>query len=229
MVSQYPAVDGFAVGRFADLNIRLTDATGIDPASIRLTVGTSEPLASGAPGLTISGNTVTYDSGDVALGAWGATVSVTLIAADTLGHALTHTWSFRLEPEPQVAANIFVFGSPTAQRAGQRVSGPAAALAARFPTPTGPVRASAQLPWQIDSVSADRVVITYATGGAPPFAAGQLICNLAPVKESEIFYRRVISTSSDLGNLRLTVMTSDAALTDFATSGSAAVSENSVV
>ena len=229
LVSQYPAVDGFAVGRFADLSLQLADVTGIDPASIRLTVGASGQLAPGAVGLTISGNTISYDSGDAALGAWGATISATLVVADTLGHTLTHTWSFRLEPEPQVAANIFVFGSPTAQRAGQRVAGPAAALAARFPAPTGPVRASASLPWQIDSVLADRVVITYVAGGAPTFAVGQLICNLAPTKESEIFYRRVVSASNDVANLKLTVMTSEAALTDFATSGSAAISANSVV
>lgn len=36
IVSQYPTVDGFAVGRFADLSIGLADATGINPASIRL-------------------------------------------------------------------------------------------------------------------------------------------------------------------------------------------------
>jgi len=229
IVSQYPTVDGFAVGRFADLSIVLADATGIDPASIRLTVGASGQLAPGAPGLTISGNTITYDSGDAALGAWGATVGATLIAADTLGHTFTHTWSFRLEPEPQVAANIFVFGSPTAQRAGQRVSGPAAALAARFPAPAGPQKAVAAPPWHIDSVLVDRIVIAYEAGGAPSFAVGQLICNLAPAKESEIFYRRIVSTSDDAVNLKLTVMTADAALTDFATSGSAAVSANSVV
>ena len=125
-----------------EIATQLADATGIDPASIRLTVGASGQLAPGAPGLTISGNMITYDSGDAALGAWGATISATLVAADTLGHTLTQTWSFRLEPEPQVAANIFVFGSPTAQRAGQRVSGPAAALAARFPAPAGPVKAN---------------------------------------------------------------------------------------
>lgn len=229
VVSQYPTVDGFAVGRFADLSIGLADATGINLAGIRLTVGTSGQLALGAPGLTISGNTITYDSGDAALGAWGATISATLVAADTLGHTLTHPWSFRLEPEPQVAANIFVFGSPTAQRAGQRVSGPAAALAARFPAPAGPVKANAPPPWHIDSVLADRVVIAYEAGGAPAFAVGQLICNLTPAKESEIFYRRVVSTSNDPVTLKLTVMTMDAALTDFASSGSAAISENSVI
>ncbi|MCU0782102.1 MAG: hypothetical protein MUF04_13525 [Akkermansiaceae bacterium] len=168
VVSQYPAVDAFAVGRFADLSIVLADASGIDPASIRLTVGGVGPLAQGGAGLTITGNTITYDSGDTALGAWGATLSATLVAADPLGHALTHTWSFRLEPEPQLAANIFVFGSPTAQRAGQRVSGPAAALAARFPAPAGPVRANDPPPWQIESVLADRVVIAYEAGGVHP-------------------------------------------------------------
>ena len=229
IVAQYPTVDGFAVGRFADLSIQLDDATGINPSSIRLTVGASGQLAPGAPGLTISGNTITYDSGDAALGAWGATISATLIAADTLGHTLTHTWSFRLEPEPQVAANIFVFGSPTAQRAGQRVSGPAAALAARFPAPAGPQKAVAAPPWHIDSVLADRVIIAYEAGGAPPFAAGQLICNLAPAKESEIFYRRVVSTSVDAGNLKLTVMTSEAVLADFVTQGSTSMSDDAIL
>jgi hypothetical protein len=202
IVSQYPAVDGFAVGRFADLSLVLADATGIDPASVRLTVGASGQMASGAPGLTISGNTITYDSGDAALGTWGATISATLVAADTLGHTLTHTWSFRLEPEPQTAANVFVFGSPTAQRAGQRVSGPAAALA---PAPAGPQKVVESPPWSIHEVLADRIVIAYQAGGTPAFTAGQLVCNLAPAKESEIFYRRVLSTSDDSVNLKLTV------------------------
>ena len=227
--AQYPSVDGFAVGRFADLSIELTDATGIDPASIRLTVGGTGPLAPGAMGLTISGNTITYDSGDAALGAWDATLSATLVVSDNLGHTLTHTWSFRLEPEPQVAANIFVFGSPVAQRSGQRVSGPAAVLASRFLAPVGPVRANAPAPWEIDAVLADRIVIAYEAGGAPSFAAGQLICNLAPTKESEIFYRRVVSTSHDAVNSKLTVMTEDAVLTDFILQGAISFSENSVI
>lgn len=134
---------------------------------------------------------------------------------DTHGHTLTHTWSFRLEPEPQVAANIFVFGSPTAQRAGQRVTGPAAALAARFPAPAGPQKASDPPVWSIHEVLADRIVIVYQAGGAPVFTAGQLICNIAPVSESQIFYRRVLSTSDDPANLKLTVFTEEAELTDF--------------
>lgn len=226
VLSQYPAVDGFAVGRFADLTIIVADAAGIDPASIRLTVGTSGQLAIGAPGLTISGNTITFDSGDAALGAWGATVSATLVAADTLGHTLTHTWSFRLEPEPQTAANVFVFGSPTAQRAGQRVTGPAAALA---PAPAGPQKASDPPAWSIHEVLADRIVISYASGGAPSFASGQLICNLAPASESEIFYRRVLSTSDDPVNLKLTVFTEEAELTDFVTQGATSFSGDVIV
>ena len=91
------------------------------------------------------------------------------------------------------------------------------------------MKANAPPPWHIDPVLADRGVIAFEAGGAPAFAAGQLICNLAPAKESEIFCRRVVSTSNDAMNLKLTVMTMDAALTDFASSGSAAISENSVV
>ena len=33
VAAQFPSVDGFAVGRFADLSVRLEDPSGIDPAS----------------------------------------------------------------------------------------------------------------------------------------------------------------------------------------------------
>ncbi len=220
-------VNGFAVGRFADVSIELSDVTGIDPTSIRITVGATGQLTPGAPGLIISGTTITYDSGDSALGAWGATVTATLVAADTLGHTLTHTWSFHLEPEPQTAANLFVFGSPTAQRAGQRVSGPAASLAVRFPAPAGPPKANDPPPWSIHEVMTDRIVITYAAGGAPSFAVWQLICNLTPTKESEIFYRCVLTSNNEVANLKLTVFTEEAPLKDFVSQGAAAFTEES--
>ncbi len=229
VVAQYPSIGGFAVGRFADLAIELDDASGIDPASIRLSAGLVGPLAQGAPGFTISGGTITYDSGDAALGAWGETLTATLVAADTLGHSLTHTWTFRLEPQPQTAANVFVFGSPTAQRSGQQVSGPAAALASGYPVPAGPVKANDPPPWQIESVLADRIVIAYEAGGAPSFITGQLICNLTPATEEEIFYRRVVSVSDDAGALRLTLMTEDKLVSDFVIQGASSFSDSSVV
>lgn len=40
IVSQYPQDGGFAVPRFASLTMQLSDATGINTNSIRLTVGT---------------------------------------------------------------------------------------------------------------------------------------------------------------------------------------------
>lgn len=229
VVAQYPAVDGFAVSLFADLALELEDATGLNPASIRLTVGGIGPLAPGAPGLTISGNTITYDSGDAALGAWGETVTATLVAADLLGNTLTHIWSFRLEPEPVVASNVFVFGSSTAQRTGQRVSGPAAARTSGFTAPSGPVKANDGQDWSIDSVATDRIVIAYGANGPPSFTADQLLCNLAPAKESEIFYRKVLSISNDAAASKLILMTEDAPLTEFVTQGAAALSEDSVI
>ncbi len=49
-------------------------------------------------------------------------------------------------------ANLFVFGSPDAQRAGQQLSGAAAVLAARYSS--GPIRMSSSEEWVIDSVTA---------------------------------------------------------------------------
>jgi formylglycine-generating enzyme required for sulfatase activity len=229
VVDQFPGADGFAVSRFADLSVRLADATGIDPASVRLTVGATGPLAPGAPGLAFVGDTVTYDPGPAPLGAWGATVTATLVAADTLGRPLTHTWSFRLEPEPQLAADVFVFGSPIAQRSGQRVSGPAAALAARYPAPEEPAPVPEPLPWHIESVLADRIVIAYEVGGVPAFTVGQLICNLVPTKASEIFYRRVLAITDDASDRQLTLMTTAADLTEFVIQGAVSVTADSVL
>ncbi len=200
VADQFPADAGFAVGRFADLVVRLTDTTGIAPASIRLTVGGSGPLALGAPGLTFTGDTLSYDSGAAPLGAYGQTITATLVAADTLGHTLTHTWSFKLEPAPVVAADVFVFGA-------------------------GPPPPSA---WSIESVAADRIVIAY-TGTAPTFTAGQKLCNAAPARVQEIFYRRVLSLSDHPATSRLTLFTEDIPLTDFVQQGGVGYSASSIV
>jgi formylglycine-generating enzyme required for sulfatase activity len=200
IAEQFPADAGFAVSRFADIAVRLTDATGIDPASIRLTVGGSGPLALGAPGLTFADGTLTYDSGATPLGAYGATVTATVLATDTLGHTLTHTWSFKLEPVPVVAGDIFVFGAAP-------------------PPPSA---------WSIESVAADRIVIDY-TGTAPAFTVGQKLCHSAPTKVQEIFYRRVLSVSDNPATSRLTVFTEDLPLTDFVQAGGTAFSASSTV
>lgn len=55
------------------------------------------------------------------------------------------------------------------------------------------------------------------------------MCNLAPTKENEIFYRKVLSTSGDAGASRLTLMTEDVPLTEFITQGAAALSEGSAL
>ena len=134
-----------------------------------------------------------------------------------------------MEPEPQTATNIFVFGSPPAQLAGQRVRGPAAALAARYPAAPMPMARAQTTTWSIELVDSNRVVLTYAGGPAPTFTAGQLICNLAPTKENEIFYRRVVSISDDPANSRLTIMTEDVMLTDFVSQGAVSISDSSMI
>ncbi len=222
VVSQYPPDGGFAIDRFATITVELTDAIGIDPASVRLMAGSIGPLVSGSTGLTITNDTIIYNPGSTPLGSYGETVTNVLIVADSPGNTLTNIWSFRLEPVTQVAANIFVFGSQTAQQTGQQVSGPAASLAGDPPTGTPP-------PWSIDEVLADSIVITYTPGSAPSFSANTLVCNLVPTRESEVFYRRILSVSDDPGGHLLTLTTEDRDLTDFVIQGAAAFSEDSVV
>ena len=107
VVGQYPADGGFGVGRFDEIVIRLQDATGVDPASIQLTVGALGTFMEADAELSFAGGTITFDSGsDVALGDWGETVAVSLTVADTLGHSATHEWSFQLEVDPQLVDGV---------------------------------------------------------------------------------------------------------------------------
>ncbi len=226
IVDQFPGVDSYAVRRFDDLLFLLSDVTGIDLASIRLTLGNGSALSIGAPGLTFVNNVLTYDNGDAALGAYGAVVSVTLTMADTLGHSVTHTFSFTLEVLPKVVPNLYVFGSPAAQRAGQRIPAtPTAALAKQ----TGPVRMDSADPWEISSVLPDRVVIAYTGTTAPVFAANTYLANLTPVKLSDIFYRKILSVSDAPAAKALTLMTTDVPFAEIVEEGTATLSADSVV
>jgi formylglycine-generating enzyme len=226
LVEQSPAENSFAVGRFDDFRIVLKDASGIDPATVRLTIGASGPMALGAPGLTFANNTLRYDSGATALGAYGQSLTATLVAADLGGRTLTRTWSFRLETQPLVAASLFVFGSNAARQTGQQVSGPMVDVAARFSPPVLPLPAPT---WSLALVAADRVVISF-TGATPPtFAVGQFITNFCPTRTGEIFHRRIVSLSLDAGTHELTLMTSEAKLTDLVASGSVALTADSAL
>jgi hypothetical protein len=167
IVSQYPQDGGFAVPRSANLTLQLSDATGIDTTSIRLTVGSLGTFTLTNAQLTFAGGVLTFlNGGSTPMGGWGSNVTATLIAADTLGHAGTNIWSFTLETEPQVVTNLFVFGSPSAQKSGQRVGDiPTAKLAALL----GPIPKASGPPWTLESVEANRLVLSY-TNTAPGFA-----------------------------------------------------------
>ncbi len=233
VVAQYPERDDFAVGRFDDIEIELSDATGIDPSSLRLQLpGRAEPLTLNSAGLKLSGNSLTYDSGTSPLGAWGETLLTTLIVKDTLGNTLTHRWSFRLESEPVINGSVFVFGSPSASSAGQKaVPDPKRALA---PTPAasgnqvhdGDKEATG---WSLFSVSPDLLIITYEPGHAPAFTVGQLVCNMSPMNESAIFYRRILSVTDNVASSQLTLLTENARLSEFVSQGSARISKESAM
>ncbi|MCU0785607.1 MAG: hypothetical protein MUF81_16500 [Verrucomicrobia bacterium] len=226
IVNQYPQDGGFAVPRFANLTLQLSDATGIDTNSIRLTVGSLGTFALTNAQLTLSNGVLTFlNGGSIPLGGWGSNVLATLILADTLGNWGTNTWSFDLEVNPQVAANLFVFGSPQAQRAGQRIGAiPTAAPV----TGSGPIPMGDGDPWRLELVETNRLVLSY-TNTAPGFVSNTYVCNLSPATTDEIFYRKVTSVSDDPGNKRLTLFTVDVPLTEILEEGSASLSSESVI
>jgi hypothetical protein len=107
IVSQYPQDGGFAVPRFANLTLQLSDATGLDTNSIRLTVGSLGTFTLGNTNLTWSNGLLTFiNGGSISLGGWGSNVLASLIVADTLGNAGTNTWSFTLETHAQVPDRV---------------------------------------------------------------------------------------------------------------------------
>jgi formylglycine-generating enzyme required for sulfatase activity len=227
IISQYPADGGFAVPKFSNLTMQLSDATGIDTNSISLTVGSLGTFTLTNAQLTFSNNLLTFiNGGSIPLGAWGTNVQVTLIMADTLGNITTNTWSFTLELQPQVVTNLFVFGSPQAQRAGQQIGNiPTRALVKQ----TGPMPMGSGNPWTLAQVASNYLVLAY-TSTAPGFTAGQYyVCNLTPVSTNEIFYRKITALSDDPANKKLTLFTVDVPLTEIATNGSASITSDSMI
>ncbi len=219
VVDYSPGDGAFGVGRFSSISVELEDRTGIDAASISFSVQSGASIGTADPSLTFEDGVLTFDlGGDTPLGAYGETVEFQLTVADSLGNTETYQWSMELERLVQTASDLLVFGSPDAQRAGQRLSGMAATVAARF---GGPVRASAtSLDWEIDSVTADTILIAYTSASAPTFTVGQKVTNLAPAHVDEIFYREITSVSVDTGAQTVTLGTVDLNLGDIMPEGS---------
>jgi formylglycine-generating enzyme required for sulfatase activity len=231
IASQYPPDGGFAVPRFANITLQLTDATGINPNSIRLTVGTlgtftltNPPPSATNAYLTFTNGLLTFlNGGSLPLGAWGSNITATLVVADTRGYTATNTWRFDLEVQAQVASNLFVFGSPQAQRTGQQIGNiPTAALARRF----GPIPMGVGDPWTLELVASNRLELSY-TNTAPGFATNLYVCNLTPVGPEDVFNRKIISLSDNPGAKRLTLFTVEVPLTELVTNAAVAISGDS--
>jgi sulfatase modifying factor 1 len=208
---QSPADGAFGIRRFRPITLSLEDPSGIDPASISFTLPPHGTFTLADEELTFADGVVTFDlGGDTALGGWGEEMQASLTVSDPLGNTLLHEWNFELERETEVEENLFVFGSPEAQRAGQRLEGSSATLAARFHT--GPIRMGDTDPdWSIHQVLEDRIVIAYDTA-APVLSVDQFISNLAPAHVDEIFYRQVTAVQDDTLEKRLTLMTTEVTL-----------------
>lgn len=110
-----PSSNAIAVPRQSQLQIYLSEETGLDTNSIALTVGTNPPVTLADPRLSLVGNLLTYTPAtNQFLGTNGQTITNKLITADTLGFRATNSWPFKLELVPIVASNVVVIspGSP---------------------------------------------------------------------------------------------------------------------
>jgi len=102
-----PGSNSFSVALQNPLKIWLRDETGIDPASIVLSVGTNAPATLADLRISYVNGTLTYTPATNEFhGTYGETVTATLAVSDTLGHRATNTWPFRLELLTILADNV---------------------------------------------------------------------------------------------------------------------------
>lgn len=223
IAARSPANRDFSVKRQGKVEVQLVDASAINGASIQLTVGTLGTFGTNDARVSFVDNRLTFEAGaGNPLAGYGETVSVSLVVADVLGNSTNHVWTFDLEGETQVAANLFVFGSSQAQLSGQQSDGGGGVRAVL----AGQPRTSASGDWRLAEVLPDRIVISY-TGSAPALAVGTYVCNQTPTKADQIFYRKVNARSDDTTNRRLTLFTQDVPLTEIMPKGSLALSGES--
>lgn len=234
ITSRFPDDSDFGIRRFAggvgnELEIQLSDVTGIDPESVALTLSGHGTFTNGGVGLALDDSgLLTLDlGGDTALGAYGATVNASLTVADPLGNSATYDWSFELEKEVILAEGLFTFGSPDAQRAGQRVQPiPTRMLAERLGG-GGPIRAN-DSEWTLESVAEDHLVIAYTGASAPVFTVDQYLTNMTPAKVNEIFYRKVTAVSDNTTTKKLTLGTADVPAWEVMVDGSMALNSDDI-
>jgi formylglycine-generating enzyme required for sulfatase activity len=224
--ARIPAVDGFAVKRFAEVSVSLVDLTGVAADSIALTIGATGPLTTNSPGVIYTNNTLVYVPGATPLGDFGETVTATLAVSDTLGNATNLSWSFDLEVEPQVVSELFVFGSQQAQIMGQSMgNSPTAFLAGSHP------EIAKQTPvdsWTLFKVDPGQLILVYTTT-PPTIPVGTYVCNQTPGSVGEIFYRKVDSTYNDNGNKWFRINTVDVPLEEMVQQGSISITGDSVI
>lgn len=224
-----PTDGAFAVPRFSSVSCSLSDASGVDTNSIAITVGDLGAFTLSDSQLTYTNGVLVFDNGsDTALSYYGTNIQVSLIATDVNGYVGTNNWSFDLELEADVTTNLFVFGSPEAQRAGQEIGNiPTRVLAER--AVGGPVRMNGTGTWEIQSVETNRIFISYTDATAPLFNEGDYLANLTPASVDEIFYRQITGLSDDTANNLLTLVTRDARLTEMVAEGTASITDESMI
>lgn len=229
VVRTSPADLHFAVSTVTRLQVELDDPAGVDPASLSISVGSHGPYTLADAQLTWADPILTLDLGPVtALGAPGETVSASVTAADTVGNPVQFNWSFDLAAETIVADDVFVFGSPAAAALGQQVAAsPTRTMAQRLRPPTKASHPNQD--WSLTSVASDRLIVAYTGATAPPLAVDALVCNFAPQRADEVFYRRVTAVQDDTATKTLTLLTEDVSLGEFLPQASLSLSDQSAV
>jgi hypothetical protein len=134
--NRIPGDGSFGVRRYSEVQIRLSDQFAIDPNSLLFTIDGHGSYSIGDPELSFETNFLSFHlGGDTALGGYGATVDVSLVAADVGGNMATNAWSFQLETEAEAATNLSVraHASPSVFRNRSASASDPNTVVSRFP------------------------------------------------------------------------------------------------
>ncbi|MDD4025974.1 MAG: SUMF1/EgtB/PvdO family nonheme iron enzyme, partial [Kiritimatiellae bacterium] len=205
ITARYPGAGAVGVGRFAALSLELSDSSGLNTNSCRLTVNGGTAQTNGCLGVTALPDGFQFAPFE-AWGDYGATVTVSFACLDLKGNATYQEWFFVLEVQPLVSDNLLHLS--TVQPA-QSTSAP---TLMSLPPPPG-VRFVGGL--TLIEQTADSITFGYS-GSHGLYAGAVLVSHDA----SNRFYRRITSLSDDPANGRVTAYTQDVPLTDIVQEGS---------
>jgi len=208
-----PAAGAIAVQSNATISIYLSDDTGVNTNTIRLSIGPWTNLSLSSPLLTYANNILTFTP-STALGTGGSVITNTLTVADILGNTLSnYTWTITLARQTVSTTSFLPLTAPPSGMVQSLASGP---VQQRSIPGVQPLDGNNQ--YHIVSVTSNTVVFSYS-GSIPIITNGTVLVSFDAAYP---LYRQVTSDTFSVNPVthEMTVSTVDIPLTTLVSAAS---------